>query len=197
MWCSVVLRCVALRCVALCYVVLRCVALCYIVLCCVALCCVVLRCIALHCVVLHCAALHCAALYCVALCYIVLCCIVLHCVALRCATLSCVALCYIVLRCVALRYVVWETSYHLRSFPCVLAYAALHHTDVVLFYILHFTVFCILYSINSIISSNIQIGIHARAFEDLSVAVEALEKENLEIMQELFDCKVEDLNLAR
>lgn len=42
-----------------------------------------------------------------------------------------------------------------------------------------------------------EIGIHTGAFEDLSVAVEALEKENLEIMQELFDCKVEDLNLAR
>ena len=83
---------------------------------------------------------------------------------------------------------------HFRSLPCVLACAALHYTDVVLFCIV---LYCILYSINSIISSNIQIGIHARAFEDLSVAVEALEKENLEIMQELFDCKVEDLNLAR
>lgn len=31
----------------------------------------------------------------------------------------------------------------------------------------------------------------------MSVIVETLERENLDIMQELFDCKVEDLNLAR
>jgi hypothetical protein len=31
----------------------------------------------------------------------------------------------------------------------------------------------------------------------MTVIVEALERENLEIMGELFDCKVEDLNLAR
>ena len=42
-----------------------------------------------------------------------------------------------------------------------------------------------------------EISIHARAFEDMTVIVEALERENLEIMGELFDCKVEDLNLAR
>ncbi|XP_028413358.1 coiled-coil domain-containing protein 83-like [Dendronephthya gigantea] len=42
-----------------------------------------------------------------------------------------------------------------------------------------------------------EISIHVRAFEDMSVIVESLERENLEIMRELFDCKTEDLNLAR
>jgi hypothetical protein len=31
----------------------------------------------------------------------------------------------------------------------------------------------------------------------MSVIAEALERENLDIMKELFDCKVEDLSLAR
>jgi hypothetical protein len=70
-------RCVALYCVALCYVVLRCA-----VLCCVALRCVALCCVELYCDVLHCIALRCAALCCVALRCAVLCCVTLRCVAL-------------------------------------------------------------------------------------------------------------------
>lgn len=42
-----------------------------------------------------------------------------------------------------------------------------------------------------------QVTIHREGHADLSESVEDLEKRNLEIMSEMFDCKVEDLKFTR
>lgn len=42
-----------------------------------------------------------------------------------------------------------------------------------------------------------QVAIHHEGHADLSESVEDLEKRNLEIMSEMFDCKVEDLKFTR
>lgn len=42
-----------------------------------------------------------------------------------------------------------------------------------------------------------QVSIHREGHADLSSIVEELEKRNLEIMSEMFDCKVEDLKFTR
>ena len=42
-----------------------------------------------------------------------------------------------------------------------------------------------------------QVSIHRQAHAELNTTVEELEKQNLDIMTELFDCKVEDLKFTR
>ena len=42
-----------------------------------------------------------------------------------------------------------------------------------------------------------QVSIHQRGHEELSEIVEELERRNLEIMSEMFDCRVEDLKFTR
>lgn len=42
-----------------------------------------------------------------------------------------------------------------------------------------------------------QVAIHREGHAELSESVEELEKRNLEIMSEMFDCKVDDLKFTR
>jgi hypothetical protein len=43
----------------------------------------------------------------------------------------------------------------------------------------------------------LQVEIHKREAAELRLTVENLEKDNLEIMSELFECKIEDLKVSR